>query len=267
LGCHPADRPEELLVSTPIAGRAERTAARRRIVQRRLRFSAAAALVAAAIAVIWVGRPPSPPRRALVVGAEAALADSARITGGVGPARWVDGVPVGWTPTRQGAVAAAAAYGKVLSSRWFLTDAARRDRAMTAMAAPGSLAELETAQRGLAAAVATAPFGMGLGRQGVASVLTMAYLGYRLDTYQEHDSARVTLWAVVVAGNDATLPPQALWATSTLTLRRVDDDWKLEAAQTIPGPVPVVGQVEPSTPADLVAATQGFEAFTDVPLG
>jgi hypothetical protein len=115
--------------------------------------------------------------------------------------------------------------------------------------------------------VATAPFGLGLGREGVASVLTMGYLGYRLDAYQQHDSARVRLWAVVVAGNDANLPPQALWATSTLTLRRADDDWKLESAQTIPGPVPVVGQTEPSAPAELVAATQGFEAFADVPLG
>jgi hypothetical protein len=71
----------------------------------------------------------------------------------------------------------------------------------------------------------------------------------------------------VVAGNDANLPLQALWATSTLTLRRADDDWKLESAQTVPGPVPVVGQTEPSTPAQLVAATRDFEAFADVPLG
>jgi len=63
-------------------------------------------------------------------------------------------------------VAAAAAYGRVLSSRWFLTDPARRDRALAAMAAPGSLTELETAQQGMAAAVATGPFGLGLGRDG-----------------------------------------------------------------------------------------------------
>jgi hypothetical protein len=202
-----------------------------------------------------------------MVVANPTLADSARITDHTGPARWVDGVPTGWAPTRQGAVAAAAAYGRVLSSRWFLTDPARRDRALAAMAAPGSLPELETALQGVAAAIATAPFGLGLGQGGVDSVLTMGYLGYRLDAYQEHDSARVRLWAVLVAGNDANLPPQALWATSTLTLRRADDDWKLESAQTVPGPVPVVGQTEPSAPAELVAASQDFEAFADVPVG
>jgi hypothetical protein len=255
-------------VSAPIANRAERTAARRQVIRRRLCLVAATALVAgAAVALMWAGRPASSPRRALLVVANPALADSARITDDAGPARWVGGVPAGWAPTRQGAVAAAAAYGRVLSSRWFLTDPARRDRALAAMAAPGSLTELEQAQQGMVAAVATGPFGLGLGREGVASILTMGYLGYRLDGYQEHDSARVRLWAVVVAGNDANLPPQALWATSTLTLRRADDDWKLESAQTTPGPVPVVGQTEPSAPAELVAATRAFEAFADVPVG
>ncbi len=256
-------------MSTPIPNRAERTAARRQVVRRRLRMAAAETLVAAAVvAVIWAGRPPSSPRRALlVVDPPTPATDSARISGGIGPAHWVDGIPAGWAPTRQGAIAAAAAYGKVLSAKWFLSDSARRDRALTAMAAPGSLAELETTQQGLAAAVGAGPFGVGLGQKDVASVLTIAYLGYRLDSYREPDWARVRLWAVVVAGNDASLPPQALWATSTLTLRRAYDDWKLERAETTPGPVPVVGQVEPSSPAELVAAANGFEAFTDVPVG
>lgn len=256
-------------MSTPIPNRAERTAARRQVVRRRLRMAAAATLVAAAVvAVIWAGRPPSSPRRALlVVDPPTPATDSARISGGIGPAHWVDGVPAGWAPTHQGAIAAAAAYGKVLSSKWFLSDAGRRDRALAAMAAPGSLAELETTQQGLAAAVATGPFGVGLGQKDVASVLTIAYLGYRLDGYREPDWARVRLWAVVVAGNAANLPPQALWATSTLTLRRTDGDWKLERAETTPGPVPVVGQAEPSSPAELVAAANGFGVFTDVPVG
>ena len=129
-------------MSAPIPSRAERTAARRQVVRRRVCLVAAAALVAgAAVALIWAGRPPSSPRRALlVVDPPTPATDSARISGGIGPARWMGGVPVGWAPTRQGAIAAAAAYGKVLSAKWFLSDSARRDRALTAMAAPGSLA-------------------------------------------------------------------------------------------------------------------------------
>ncbi len=262
--------PKELLVNPPIPHRTERTAARQRIVRRRIRLVLAATLAAAAVVVLLVGRPSPRSHAALVVADQPGLADSARITdevrlaGEVGPSSWVDGVPVGWVPTREGAVAAAAAYGKVLSSGWFLSDAARRDRALVTMATPGSLAALQSAQRGLAAAVAAGSFGSGLGRHAVASVLTTGYMGYRLDAYQEHESARVRLWAVVVAGNDANLPPQALWGTSTLVLRWAGD-WKLEGAQTVPGPVPIYGQVEPSTPADLVAAIRGFEAFADVP--
>lgn len=257
-------------MNPPIPDRAERTAARRRIVRRRIRLVVAAMLAAAAVVVLLVGRPSSRSHAALVVADQPGAADSARIVGEVrlpgevGPSGWVDGVPVGWVPTRQGAVAAAAAYGRVLSSSWFLTDAARRDRALVAMATPGSLAGLQSAQRGMASAVATGSFGLGLGRHAVASVLTTGYLGYRLERYREHDSARVALWAVVVAGNDANLPPQALWGTSTLLLRWAGD-WKLEGAQTVPGPVPVYSQAEPSTPADLVAAIRDFEAFADVP--
>jgi hypothetical protein len=227
-------------------------------------------LAAAALLVLLVGRPSSRGHAALVVSDQPGAADSARIigevqlAGGVGPSSWVEGVPVGWAPTREGAVAAAAAYGKVLSSSWFLTDAARRDRALAAMATPASLAALQSAQQALASEVASNPLGSGLGQPSVASVLTTGYLGYRLEQYREHDSARVALWAVVVAGNDANLPPQALWGTSTLLLRWAGD-WKLEAAQTVPGPVPVYGQAEPSTPADLVAAIRDFEGFADVP--
>jgi hypothetical protein len=255
---------------SPTPNRAERTAERQRIVRRRLRLALAAALATAAIAALVVGRPSSRSHAALLVTHEPDAGDSARIiseippAAEVGPSAWEDGVPVGWVPTRQGAVAAAAAYGKVLSSSWFLTDAARRDRALVAMATPGSLATLQTAQRELSAAVAARPLGSSRGRRVVSSVLTTSYLGYRLEQYREHDSARVVLWAVVVAGNDANLPPQALWGTSTLRLRWAGD-WKLEDARTVPGPVPVYSQAEPSTPAELVAAIRGFEGFADVP--
>jgi hypothetical protein len=254
----------------PTPNRAERTAERQRIVRRRLRVALAAVLAAAAIAALVVGRPSSRSHAALLVTHGPDTSDSARIisevvpAAGAGPSAWKDGVPVGWVPTRQGAVAAAAAYGKVLSSSWFLTDAARRDRALVAMATPGSLATLQTAQRELATAVAARPLGLGRDSREVSSVLTTSYLGYRLEQYREHDSARVVLWAVVVAGNDANLPPQALWGTSTLRLRWAGD-WKLEDARTVPGPVPVYSQTEPSTPAELVAAIRGFEGFADVP--
>jgi len=70
----PPGRPaKELLVNPPTASRAERIAARQRVLRRRLRYAVAAGLVGAAVVVIWVGRPPPALRRPLVIQTASAL--------------------------------------------------------------------------------------------------------------------------------------------------------------------------------------------------
>jgi hypothetical protein len=174
-------------------------------------------------------------------------------------------VPLGWTRTQQGAVGAAAGYARVLSTLWFLTDPDRRHQAVTAMAAPEALLGLRDAQDGVAAGVARGPFGAGVGRSGVRSVLRTSLLGYRVDQYAP-GAAQVALWAVVLYGNDGGLAPQALYATSTLRLRWVGD-WKLLEASTVPGPIPVHGQATPSPAEGLVDAAASFKEFGDAPAG
>jgi hypothetical protein len=172
-------------------------------------------------------------------------------------------VPVGWPQTRQGAVGAAAGYARVLSAAWFLADAGRRHRALAAMAAPEARLGLQTAQDEVAARISRGPFGAGLARRGVRSLLRTSLLGYRLDRYTPHD-AQVALWALVLYGNDGGLAPQSLYATSTLRLRWVGD-WKLVEAATLPGPVPVQGQATPSAAGELLQAAENFKEFNYAP--
>jgi hypothetical protein len=177
----------------------------------------------------------------------------------------VAGVPVGWPQTEQGAIGAAAAYARVLSALWFLGDPHRRRQALTAMAVPESLPGLQAAQDQVATGIARGPFGAGLARPGVRSVLRTSLLGYRVDRYTPTD-AEVALWAVVIYGNDGGLAPQALWATSTLRLRWAGD-WKLVGTVTAPGPAPVQGQATPSAVSELMDAAERFKEFSYAPPG
>jgi len=224
------------------------------------------AVVGLAVGVL-VGRglpgPSSPAPPLAIIQPSPASPDS----GGIGRpvVRWDDGVPVGWPPTRSGAVAAAAGYGKVLSALWFLTDAARRGGAVARMAAPEALGGLRASQDAIARGVAKGPLGAGLGRRGVATLLRTSLLGYQLQSYSP-TRAQVALWALVLYGNDGGLAPQALYATSTLRLRWTGD-WKLVQVTTVPGPVPVQGQATPSVAAELIQAGQDFKEFDDAPRG
>lgn len=212
-------------------------------------------IVAALVARPWRGPDPAP--RPAGPQAAVAVTDSAGIA--ARSARSQAGVPLGWPHSRQGAVGAAAGYASVLSTVWFLADADRRHQAVTAMAAPEARPALQRGQDEVAAGVAQGPFGAGLARPGVRSLLRISLLGYRVDRYAPSD-AQVALWAVVVYGNDGGLAPQALYATSTLRLRWAGD-WKLVEVATVPGPVPVHGQPTPSPAGDLVDAAERFKEF------
>ena len=133
------------------------------------------------------------------------------------------------------------------------------------MAIPEALPGLQAAQDQVATGIARGPFGAGLARPGVRSVLRTSLLGYRVDRYTPTD-AEVVLWAVVIYGNDGGLVPQALWATSTLRLRWAGD-WKLVGTVTVPGPVPVQGQATPSAVSELMDAAERFKEFSYAPAG
>jgi hypothetical protein len=149
-----------------------------------------AALAVAVVAGGLVVRPWSRTSPALptvnALDGTAVVVDSAGIGGA--PARWVARVPVGWPQTEEGAIGAAAGYARVLSALWFLGDRHRRRQALTAMAIPEALPGLQAAQDQVATGIARGPFGAGLARPGVRSVLRTSLLGYRVDRYTPTDA-------------------------------------------------------------------------------
>ena len=202
-----------------------------------------------------------PPVATVVVPAAVPGGGAPSAAPGPGPARWQDGVPAGWAPTREGAVAAACGYLRVLSARWFLTDQARRHRAIRVLATPGAAGRLRADQDRLAARLATGPLGAGLARDEVRTVLRTGVLGARLERYQP-PQAVVAVWAVAVAGNDGGLPPQSLWGTTRLSLRWTGGDWRVWQVTSLPGPTPAAAQLTPTPPAELLRQATGFQEVT-----
>lgn len=184
--------------------------------------------------------------------------------GRCGPARRVEGVPVGWDASRAGSVSAAAGYAKTMSTLWFLADRDRRHRAIQLMATPDRAATLTASQDRLAARLLGGPLGSALRDGGARGVLTTALLGYRVEAFSAR-WARVALWAVVIYGAETGLLPGAAWTTTTIELRWAEGDWKLTGAVTAPGPNPQPDGSAAGSSAALVAVARTFRGFTDVP--
>jgi hypothetical protein len=182
-----------------------------------------------------------------------------------GPHGRVDGVPLGWAPSQAGAVGAAAAYAKTMSTLWFLSDRDRRHAALHRMAVPREVEGLIASQDRLADELDLA-LGAGRGDQGRHAALITALLGYRVDQFAD-TKARVALWAVVMHASDVGGSMAPAWSTSTLDLEWIGGDWKLAKAITTAGPGPVSQPADGlvDAPPDLIAAARSFREFSDVP--
>ncbi|MER6365857.1 hypothetical protein [Kitasatospora sp. NPDC001527] len=173
--------------------------------------------------------------------------------GGIGPARVVSGVPVGYQHTRSGALSAAANYSSAMGSRAILTpegragivsaiaspDAADQIRKQLDRADSTSLDQLRSDQS------SKVPYGF-------ASVpIAVKLEGGELP--EGATSATVNVYAInFMASSTATAAGG--YGQATVRLSWTNGDWKLAAFTTtsMPGPVPV-GYYAPSTgwqPAD-----------------
>src|SRR5215212_4715919 len=130
------------------------------------------------------------------------------------------------------------------------------------MDAPEAGEQLQAGQDALSSAMSRGAFAAALARPGVAWLLRTSLLGYRVDHYTP-TATEVALWALVVYGTDrGGPPPQALYATSTLRLRWAGG-WKLVAASTVPGPMPLPGPATPTPAAELLRVACSFREFGD----
>lgn len=172
-----------------------------------------------------------------------------------GPTRTEHGVPAGFGPTPEGALAAATAF--VCSGQALLdmdplaVEKAVRQMASTATAdaqAATALADLRRLRDRLFSGTGPVMF-----RQAVVA--------WRLESFGE-DRARVSVWHVGVLAREGIAAPQASWAVSTLELVWERDDWHLDRESVVPGPAPVLdNSAAPATAAQFRAALDGFLDF------
>lgn len=202
----------------------------------------------------WSAATPAPPAARVVAAAPAAPPPP-----GPGPLTTRDGVPAGFADTRDGAVAAAAAYvctGQVLLGMDPLSGgAAIRQMAAAASAdsqVQSTLAQLSATRDQLASGTGPITF-----RQSA--------IAWRLTAWQS-DRADVAVWSVSVLSRAGVAPPQAAWATSTFDLVWERGDWKVWSEAIVPGPAPILNDsTAPATADQLATALSGFTDFGSQP--
>ncbi len=150
-------------------------------------------------------------------------------------ARAVDGVPVGYPHTQDGAKAAAANYTVVSGSTAFLTNSERRHRAVAAMSARDA-ADATGKKADLAAAESVASLrgdnpevsaDQAISRTGVLSARVLGY---------DDQGAMIRLWTTTVRGSAAGhATPVAGYRSVTVTLVWEANDWKLKDSSSTAG--------------------------------
>uniref|UniRef100_UPI002F91291E hypothetical protein n=1 Tax=Kitasatospora sp. NBC_01519 TaxID=2903576 RepID=UPI002F91291E len=175
--------------------------------------------------------------------------------------RVVDGVPIGYTNSREGAVAAAVNYELARSSVAYLTSAQVRERIlraiMTSEAASSQLKDDNDAASKLAST-------FGLTTESSEQLIARASpLGSRVASYSPQ-VATVSVWmcgVVGVASTNAPLPVSASWSTYTLVLVWQNGDWKVSSITAVNGPTPLQTTGQKPTPVDVFSATnRDFDA-------
>lgn len=171
--------------------------------------------------------------------------------GGPGPRRVVEGVPVSYSRTQEGAIAAAANYTAVLGDKRNL-DPVRAVRAYDVLALPSVARELSSRSRAFSATLANP--------QTVATdpalVLRAVPVGYRVEDYTR-DEATVTVWAAAIGVGTPALPLTTAWGNEQLALRWAHGDWKIARIERGSGPAPP----QPYTEADGAGIARRMHSF------
>lgn len=184
--------------------------------------------------------------------------------------RMQDGVPVGWTHSQGGAIAAATNYIAILNSE-LLFDDAKRNLAVDAIATPEAHVRLQRALDTTAKSVAAA-LTRDIGGTGTSVTLDPAKVifqaipvRYRVDHY-DGTHASITIWMTGVAGyQDSSLPVQEAWGLTSVRLQWTDGDWKETGATVQDGPVPVADDTPPTPTPALVREAQQFKEYRYAP--
>jgi hypothetical protein len=225
--------------------------------ERRSRVPAAVAMVVALVAAAVIGRVTAPRADAPPAPRPAPVAAPP----GLGATRTVAGVPVGYPRTREGAVAAMAAYGQALADPRVEINDRRRAEVAAAVGTARYARSLQKGQAGFAA-MRDGPVGQALGR-GARAVFLAVPVAYRVLSF-DGSRAVIVSWSVAIAASDTGIEPRAGWDTTTTTAVWEHGDWKVDQAQNRRGPVPAQND-EPSSAVSFIQGLEGMRALHHVP--
>lgn len=160
----------------------------------------------------------------------------------------VNGVPVGYARTKEGAVEAATNFTRVMASVPDDDDAYLA--AAETMAAPDWKEDARRlAQNGLRFL---------RDRYGDGGSFTFSPLRYRVIDYSD-DSASIAVWGVTVASGPKIRGLEESWLTGTLELVWIDD-WRLAGQSSETGPTPELLQTQDGVSADALGDFQEYNS-------
>jgi hypothetical protein len=174
---------------------------------------------------------------------------------GPGPTAEENGVPVGYSRTEEGAVAAATNFN-LLAGRDELLDLDAMTTAMQTLAAPSWKDEAgRQAESGYEYIVDT---------YGDDADVSAAVVRYDLVNFTT-DRASVRLWTVSLASGSRRPNVEEVWAIVTVDLIWVDDDWRVEDLESSVGPAPV--DLPSGQPAEnATTLMEEFDEFEGAPV-
>jgi hypothetical protein len=225
---------------------------------------ALALLVAVVVAMgFQAGRwsqPPAVPRPLPEPSANPSPAAGGTTVDWPGATRMVQLVPVGYSQTQEGAVAAASNYAQVLRGNVLLDESLSLSTVQTASGTSDSplAARVEQRARAVGAQLQlTGPVG------GNAVTVHFSAVAYHLDSYRP-EKAVVSIWGVWLVGRYLVLPATQSWMTLTDTLLWNGGDWKLRDEQEVSGPAPRLSQTMASG-TDLPEQLARYQPFRATP--
>jgi hypothetical protein len=146
---------------------------------------------------------------------------------GAGPSGTTNGVPVGFSQSEDGAVAAATIFARAIATIPLDTDAYKET--IRTLAAPEWLSDAE--------ALADNSLTFLVERYGQGAASTFSPIKYRIQKYSD-TSATVALWGVTLGSGPKVQQPEESWVTGTIELVWVDDDWRVAGQSSSVGPTP-----------------------------
>jgi hypothetical protein len=225
--------------------------------ERRRRVALAIVALAALVVAGLLGRltaptaEPSPPRDSRSINSSPRAHDT----------RTVAGVRVGYPRTREGAVAAMAAYGHALADPRVQLDDHLRAKVAAAVGTERYVRTLEQA-RSVFAALRAGSVGQAL-RPGARAVFLGVPIAYRILSYGGANAV-IRSWGVAITASDTGLRPEATWTTTTTTAVWEDGRWKVDRVSSTPGPTPA-GPRSTWQAIDFLEALTGMRGFSDAP--